>query len=294
MQVAALAAAAPPVAQAIGRAMTCPRRLRLHELLRQGIWAREDHSRVVLHACRARDAIVSRMVSTSDTIGDLMKAAPGRELLELRKGYEESARVLERYPGEGELTRAQEEKFSEDLRAILEGDYRVMRSIHTAIHTAISTTPTDVAAVDACLDRFVKYRTAWRLLASNHLELRAQVGRSASRVGALHSCLDPTAVARQALYHAQELCIARLGRAPKCELEGDGSVLAYVPGHLSFMVGELVKNALHATVRTHSHGSSLPYVVVRVEKRACITEGIIRAVKENGRQIESVKAPVVG
>lgn len=121
-------------------------------------------------------------------------------------------------------------------------------------------------AINSCLDRFFTARIGFRLLITQHLQtLNSGPGYRGVIKGEC-SCLD---VAQSAAEDAQFLCQQDLGMAPEITFHGQlDSTFTYVPGHIHYMLFEVLKNACRAVVVTHSNcdEDQLPPVKVVIAK----------------------------
>ena len=71
--------------------------------------------------------------------------------------------------------------------------------------------------------------------------------------GIIESQCRPLTVAEWAAEDARHLCMHHFGMSPNVVLHGDPDVsFTYVPGHLQYILTELLKNALRATVEAHT------------------------------------------
>jgi pyruvate dehydrogenase kinase 2/3/4 len=124
--------------------------------------------------------------------------------------------------------------------------------------------------VDGYLNRFFMARIGLRFLIEQHVTSTQQkrpghYGQGFS--GIIQSNCSPLRVCRAAAEDARHLCLHHLGEAPEISLHGDeDTTFTYVPGHLQYVMTELLKNALRATVETHGDADALPEVQVVVAR----------------------------
>jgi len=118
--------------------------------------------------------------------------------------------------------------------------------------------------VTQLLDRFFTARIGLRLLVEQHFRaLDSQQGYS----GAIQSHCSPEQVAKEAINDATGLCSYHLGMTPEVALYGSqqGESFTYLPSHMRYILLELLKNALRATVERHcSSGGELPMVQIMI------------------------------
>lgn len=114
------------------------------------------------------------------------------------------------------------------------------------------------ANIQAFLDRFYMSRIGIRMLIGQHIQLTDQsrnrdVGQS-SYVGIIDTKTNVRDLAQEAIDNARFICEDHYGLfdAPKVQLVCDPKLeFMYVPGHLSHMLFETLKNSLRAVVETH-------------------------------------------
>eukprot|EP00754_Rhynchopus_humris_P030893 Rhum_TRINITY_DN15301_c14_g1::Rhum_TRINITY_DN15301_c14_g1_i1::g.150497::m.150497/K00905/BCKDK; [3-methyl-2-oxobutanoate dehydrogenase (acetyl-transferring)] kinase len=139
----------------------------------------------------------------------------------------------------------------------------------------------DFAYVDGFLTRFILRRTSWRVLAENHLAYRSPKGSKFN--GVYHLNCRPALIASDTFSKAQYLCETELAAAPGFAVKGDTKTsFAYIDAHLSYILLELIKNSMRATVSHHRksgrHGEKIPKVVLRI----CDGEDITISLHDRG------------
>eukprot|EP00039_Didymoeca_costata_P001816 m.55354 g.55354 ORF g.55354 m.55354 type:complete len:448 (+) comp10980_c0_seq1:349-1692(+) len=108
----------------------------------------------------------------------------------------------------------------------------------------------DITTVHTFLDNFFVHRIAVRMLIGQFLALRHV--QNQNWVGLI--CLDtsPSEKATQAAEHARYMCERHYGMAPEVKIKGRMDLtFPYVPSHLYYMLFELLKNSMRATVEYH-------------------------------------------
>jgi pyruvate dehydrogenase kinase 2/3/4 len=150
--------------------------------------------------------------------------------------------------------------------------------------------------IDAALNRFYMSRIGLRFLLEHHIAVSHNQSHHASPHGApafgrparsrstgshslgqrsgsgrpgMAGIIDPhcnvAEIAREAADDAEELCSFHLGESPEFTFHGTlGAELTYVPGHIRYMLFELLKNAARATASFHADREELPAVKVVV------------------------------
>lgn len=99
------------------------------------------------------------------------------------------------------------------------------------------------------LDMFYTSRIGIRVIIAQYLALRSCDPNHKDRIGLIQTDVVPSAVAQAAVDHAKALCERQFGVAPKVELLGRLDLsFSYVPDHLYYIMHELIKNSMRATV----------------------------------------------
>lgn len=107
----------------------------------------------------------------------------------------------------------------------------------------------------AFLDRFYMSRIGIRMLIGQHIALTDQSHyRDPTYVGIICTSTNVRELAQEAIENARFVCEDHYGlfEAPKIQLVCNPNLnFMYVPGHLSHMLFETLKNSLRAVVETH-------------------------------------------
>lgn len=111
------------------------------------------------------------------------------------------------------------------------------------------------SSIQSFLDRFYMSRIGIRMLIGQHIALTDQTGaRHPHYVGIICTKTNVRELAEEAIENARFVCEDHYGLfdAPKVQLFCPPSLnFMYVPGHLSHMLFETLKNSLRAVVETH-------------------------------------------
>ena len=109
--------------------------------------------------------------------------------------------------------------------------------------------------IQSFLDRFYMSRIGIRMLIGQHIALNDQKHASeANYVGIICTKTNVRELAQEAIENARFVCEDHYGLfdAPKVQLVCKPDLnFMYVPGHLSHMLFETLKNSLRAVVETH-------------------------------------------
>lgn len=133
-----------------------------------------------------------------------------------------------------------------------------------------------IPAVQYFLDRFYMNRIGIRLLMTNHLALFEEDLTKSSRsrfIGVFEPDCHAKTVIRDAAENAALLCDQFYFNSPGVTVRehntinpGEDIIIAYVPSHFYFMLFELMKNAMRATVETHHNEDDLPNIEIDIVK----------------------------
>ncbi|XP_066921441.1 pyruvate dehydrogenase (acetyl-transferring) kinase isozyme 2, mitochondrial-like isoform X1 [Clytia hemisphaerica] len=124
------------------------------------------------------------------------------------------------------------------------------------------------------LDRFYMNRIGIRLLMTNHIALFGKHPPSSGKfIGVFEPNCRIKKVLEDAVAGASDLCARTYFDSPMVKInehgvrEGEDEVIAaYVPSHLHFMLFELLKNAMRATVEKHEAKDEIPDINIDIVK----------------------------
>jgi hypothetical protein len=78
-------------------------------------------------------------------------------------------------------------------------------------------------------------------------------------VGLIHQRASPVEIAKQTIQDAAYMCRRTHGDAPEVTIHGRTDLtFPYVPSHISYILLELLKNSMRATVELHGTENNLP------------------------------------
>merc|ERR1740137_494943 len=133
-------------------------------------------------------------------------------------------------------------------------------------------------AIQYFLDRFYMSRISIRMLIHQHtLLFEPDADKDTRRIGMIDPNCRVKSVIMEAFQNAAFLCEEYYDCAPDIEIKGQtlvknakgkkvGLELVYPPPHLYHILFELFKNAMRATVETHSKSQELPEIEVLIAK----------------------------
>jgi pyruvate dehydrogenase kinase 2/3/4 len=148
------------------------------------------------------------------------------------------------------------------------------------------------------LDRFYMSRIGIRFLAGQYLTLYSHHQKKKNNnntigvdpptgdpnyIGLICLVTSPYAVVRQAAADASQMCRRTYGRCPLVEITGNCHLtFPYIPTYLHYIVLELLKNALRATMETHGGDGILPVVKVIIADGSDNEDVVIKIADEGG------------
>ena len=115
------------------------------------------------------------------------------------------------------------------------------------------------------LDDFYMSRIGVRMLIGQYLALREarHDERDTSLIGMVDRQASPYLIAQQAIDDATFMCTRQHGDAPEVHVVGRTDLtLPYVPSHISYIMLELLKNSMRATVEEHGIDNMPPVKIV--------------------------------
>jgi pyruvate dehydrogenase kinase 2/3/4 len=131
------------------------------------------------------------------------------------------------------------------------------------------------------LDRFYMSRIGIRVLAGQYLALRGPPLRN--YVGMICLQTSPYEIVRHAAHDATLMCTRKYGDAPLVDIKGRLDLtFPYMPTHLHYILLELLKNAMRATMETHGIDSQLPPVTVIIADSPENEDIVIKVSDEGG------------
>ena len=136
------------------------------------------------------------------------------------------------------------------------------------------------------LDRFYMSRIGIRVLAGQYLALRHEP--LPNYVGMIYSKTSPFEIVQYAARDATMMCTKKYGDAPDVVINGRLDLtFPYIPTHLHYILLELLKNAMRATVEKHGIDDEMPPVTVIIAD-AEENEDVVIKVADEGMCQKSV------
>ncbi|QDZ22725.1 pyruvate dehydrogenase kinase [Chloropicon primus] len=151
----------------------------------------------------------------------------------------------------------------------------------------------DQLKLDSFLNSMLTSRISRRILAEQHVALQQ---KRQNFVGIVCTQLDLHEAVDFAYRKAQQACVETYGTSPEVRVigdQGEDAIISYIPAHLDYMLFELMKNALRATVENSilsgggkgSRRKKMPSVTVKICKGRC---AVTIKISDQGGGIDSV------
>ncbi|KAI9225062.1 branched-chain alpha-ketoacid dehydrogenase [Blastocladiella britannica] len=143
---------------------------------------------------------------------------------------------------------ADERKFARELGLLVEAHKDVISTVSQGfLECRQYMTPAEIGAF---LDKLISARIGVRVLAEHHLALHDP---HPSFIGIVDTALNPAKLARRVFDYLEEVAVLHYGVCPEFVIDGhpDTTTMAYIPVHLEYILSELLKNSVRATVEHH-------------------------------------------
>ncbi|CAK0817460.1 unnamed protein product [Prorocentrum cordatum] len=126
----------------------------------------------------------------------------------------------------------------------------------------------DLVELDSFIDRVFVTRIGNRLLAEHYVAVDEARARGGGHAGVVRQDCRPAEIAEALSRSLGDRFQERYGARPLVVVEGQTDTeFSFVPEHLDFVLQEVLKNAMRATVEAHiASGSRLPPVSVEIMK----------------------------
>ncbi|XP_076434574.1 branched-chain alpha-ketoacid dehydrogenase kinase-like [Babylonia areolata] len=178
-------------------------------------------------------------------------------ILQVHELYIRAFHILSSFPVISSLE--EEEKYSETLRQLLD-DHKDVVTLLAEGFSQVRKHITDENLIRTFLDRTLTSRLGIRMLAEHHLSLHDE---KANHVGVVNVAFSPRKLIEKRGQFVRSICEGKFGKAPDIVVNGHlNTTFPYIPPPLEYILTELLKNALRATVETHADVGPMPEVVV--------------------------------
>jgi pyruvate dehydrogenase kinase 2/3/4 len=141
------------------------------------------------------------------------------------------------------------------------------------------------------LDDFYMSRIGIRMLIGQYLALREE-SPAPDMIGLINLKASPYQIALQAIQDASYICNRTHGDAPEVQIFGRTDLhFPYVPSHISYIMLELLKNSMRATIETHGLDKMPPIRVIIADGED--NEDVVIKVSDEGGGIRRSNMPRV-
>lgn len=137
------------------------------------------------------------------------------------------------------------------------------------------------------LDDFYMSRIGVRMLIGQYLALRGQrdEAHDDGMIGLISEKASPREIALQAIEDSAYMCSRQHGDAPEVTIHGGTSLtFPYVPSHIQYIILELLKNSMRATVDTHGVDDMPPVRIIIAD--ADDNEDVVIKISDEGGGIK--------
>ena len=179
------------------------------------------------------------------------------------------------------------ERHSRVLVQMARGAYEFRHHIHTktTARNSSNKSPKEIFAnmetTHAFLDRFYLCRIGIRVLIGQYLALRQPPVDH--YVGIICSVTSPYEIVKRAIDDAAFMCTRKYGDAPEVIMSGRLDLtFPYVPTHLHYIMLELLKNSMRATVEWHGPDADFPPIKVIIADGSDNEDVVIKVSDEGG------------
>lgn len=163
---------------------------------------------------------------------------------------------------------SKEQYFAEVIASIYERHAPTLITMAKGAHELRTLLKEDVAGfaeqndIQKRLDEFYMSRIGIRMLIGQYLSLKS-VSDDPNMIGLISPCCSARDIAQQAVDDASFMCSRAHGDAPSVTFHGRTNLsFPFVPSHLSYVLLELLKNSMRATVEKHGAERMPPIRIV--------------------------------
>lgn len=167
------------------------------------------------------------------------------------------------------VTHEDEAVYTKHLSSYLDDHQNVVTLLANGTKESARYVDVDRSQLAGFLDRTIQSRIGLRILIENQIALAQQSKKNreerSGHVGIITRNLKPSKVINKMVQITSEMCLGRYAVAPEVVLRGDiDAEFAYIGPHLEYILQELLKNAMRATVEFHGNAPDviLPPVVI--------------------------------
>lgn len=166
------------------------------------------------------------------------------------------------------ITKEKEEIFAKNIESIYERHSATLITMAKGAHELKKYLKQDMNAfsesqeIQKILDDFYLSRIGIRTLIAQYLTLRKVIPDD-NMIGIISPKASPYDIALQAINDASYMCRRQHGDAPDVTIHGRTDLyFPYVPSHISYVLLELLKNSMRATVESHGLDKMPPIRII--------------------------------
>ncbi len=217
-------------------------------------------------ACFLHRELPVRLAHRAIELESTLSLHDSKHVKQVISWYKQSFKELRECPIPMDITK--EKQFATIISNIYERHSRTLINMAKGAHdvrTALGFDIQDFAKhidVQKNLDEFYLSRIGIRILIGQYLALRDE-NNSDEVIGLVSRNTSPYEVALQAISDASYMCTRQHGDAPEVTVVGRTDLtFPYVPSHIHYMLVELLKNSMRATVEHHGVDDMPPIKIV--------------------------------
>ena len=243
-------------------------------MLELGQRAAQDEMSLLRNAQHLLEGLQSRLAITVSSFRVLPEQMAENEgVIRLAQQMVEALQILEAFEAaHNEIdTPEKHVAFSALLRTMVQsgqisGDGEALAKLRGAVARARNVLNVDPSFFDHFVSSLLMSTVSCVVCIQHHL-LLSDNNRGGSHIGAFDTRLRPVNVLRDCAFKTQSVCFQELGSSPRIDVKGDlGAKLEYIEPHFRYIMTEVLKNSVHATVRKHkgsgAEGSAPPVDVI--------------------------------
>lgn len=162
-------------------------------------------------------------------------------------------------------TPKKEQEFSDRLSSVYDRHSTTLMTLAKGVYeirqSGLASSPKEEMVLQQSIDEFYLARIGIRMLVAQYQALRHPTDPDMIGLVALNA--SPHDIAEDAIAHASYVCSRNFGVSPDVTVYGRTDLtFPYIPSHISYMLVELLKNSMRATVETHGPDDLPPIKVV--------------------------------
>ncbi|BFZ18616.1 hypothetical protein BsWGS_21655 [Bradybaena similaris] len=155
----------------------------------------------------------------------------------------------------------QEQQWSDALRNLLDDHKDVVTQLAEGFAECRKYV-SDEGLIKTFLDRTLTSRLGIRMLSEHHLALHDE---KPNHVGIINIAFSPRKLVEKKAEFIRSICEAKYGASPNVKVNGHVNCsFPYIQPPLDYILGELLKNAMRASMESHIQGTNIPDISVTI------------------------------